>query len=182
MVTTTEPSFEDTQDFESIERGFIGTLDPCIIESNQGNVVWNAEDFGFLHRTRPDTVNAKLWRQNQLCWKHGLFEVTEGLYQVRGFDLSNISFAEGSSGVVVIDPLVSSECAKAALDLYRKHRGQREVVAVIYTHSHIDHFGGALGVLPESYQQNDIPIIAPDGFLEEALGENVFAGPAMRAR
>ena len=181
MVTMAEPSFEDKRDFVSVERGFIDTLDPCIIKSKQGNVVWNAEDFVFLQGTRPDTVNAKLWRQNQLCLKHGLFEVTEGLYQVRGFDLSNVSFVEGSSGVIVIDPLVSSECAKAALDLYQKHR-QRDVQAVIYTHSHIDHFGGALGVLPESYQEQNIPIIAPDSFLEEALGENVFAGPAMRAR
>lgn len=178
-----QPSFRDTADFKNVERGFIATLNPCIIKSNDGRIVWNAEDFAFLEKSRPDTVNAKLWRQSQLCLKSGLFKVTEGLYQVRDFDLSNMSFVEGTSGVIVIDPLVSAECAKAAIDIYRKHRGQRVVKAVIYTHSHIDHFGGVLGVLPESpSKQQNVPIIAPENFLEEALGENVLAGPIMRKR
>ena len=177
------PSFEDLEDFENSDRGFIDTLNPCIIKSKEGRVVWNSENFAFLHGSRPETVNAKLWRQARLCLRHGLFEVTGGLYQVRGFDLSNISFVEGLTGVIIIDPLVSTECAKAALDLYRKHRGERPVKAVIYTHSHIDHFGGAAGVLPERCNEwNDIPIIAPENFLEEALGENVYAGPSMRRR
>lgn len=151
------PAFEDTTDFKNVERGFIDTLKPCIIKSNDGRVVWNAEDFAFLQKPRPSEVDAKLWRQSQLCQKHGLFKVAEGLFQVRGFDLSNISFVEGSTGIIVIDPLVSAECAKAALDLYRRHRGQRAVKAVIYTHSHIDHFGGALGVLPEpNNKQQDV--------------------------
>lgn len=182
-MSVPEPSFENPVDFEDVNRDYIDTLTPCIIKSKDGRVVWNNEDFAFLQGSRPETVNAKLWRQSQLCLKHGLFKVTEGLYQVRGFDLSNISFVEGSSGVIVIDPLVSSECARAAFDLYQKHRGQKSVKAVIYTHSHIDHFGGATGVLPESpAEQKHIPIIAPENFLKEALGENVFAGPAMRRR
>jgi alkyl sulfatase BDS1-like metallo-beta-lactamase superfamily hydrolase len=177
------PSLDDTVDFENIDRGFIDTLNPCIIKSKEGRVVWNNEDFAFLRGSRPETVNAKLWRQSQLCLKHGLFQVTDGIYQVRGFDLSNITFIEGSSGVIVMDPLVSTECAQAALALYHNNRGNRPVKAVIYTHSHIDHFGGVLGVLPESYdEQRHIPIIAPEGFMEEALGENVFAGPSMRKR
>lgn len=178
-----EPSFKDTLDFNNVDRGFIETIHPCIIKSKDGRTVWNTENFEFLKGSRPETVNAKLWRQSQLCLKHGLFKVTDGIYQVRGFDLSNITFIEGSTGVLVMDPLVSSECAEAALRLYWNHRGDRPVKAIIYTHSHIDHFGGALGVLPESSREGaQIPIIAPDGFLEEALGENVFAGPSMRAR
>ena len=178
-----DPSFEEIFDFENSDRGFIDTLNPCIIKSREGLVVWNNEDFAFLHGSRPETVNAKLWRQSQLCLKHGLFQVTDGIYQVRGFDLSNITFIEGSSGIIVIDPLVSMECAQAALALYYKNRGDRPVKAVIYTHSHIDHFGGVFGVLPEAPdERGHLPIIAPEGFMEEALGENVFAGPSMRKR
>lgn len=146
--------------------------------------MWNHDNYGFLNAHCPPTVNPKLWRQSQVSAKQGLFEVAPGIYQVRNLDLANISFIEGDSGVIVVDPLISIECAGAALELYRKHRGPRPVLAVIYSHSHVDHFGGALGVLPASNAKGgyDIPIIAPEGFMEEALGENVFAGPAMRRR
>ena len=114
---------------------------------------------------------------------HGLFEVVPGIYQVRGYDLSNMTLVEGTKGVIVIDPLVSTECAAAALALYRKHRGEREVSAVIYTHSHVDHFGGVKGVVSaEEVQTGKVPIWAPAGFLEHAVSENVLAGGAMARR
>ena len=128
----------------------------------------------------PDTVNPSLWRQSQLVAKHGLFEVVEGIYQVRGFDLSNVTFVEGDTGVIVIDPLISTETAAAALGLYRQHRGDRPVVAVIYTHSHVDHFGGVFGASsPGEVDAGDVQIIAPEGFVEHAVAENVYAGTAM---
>jgi glyoxylase-like metal-dependent hydrolase (beta-lactamase superfamily II) len=112
----------------------------------------------------PDTVNPSLWRQSQLTAIHGLFEVTDGIYQVRGMDLSNMTLVEGDTGVIVIDPLVSAEVAAAGLALYREHRGERPVTAVIFTHSHIDHFGGVLGVVDAD---TSVPIVAPEGFLEQ---------------
>jgi alkyl sulfatase BDS1-like metallo-beta-lactamase superfamily hydrolase len=125
-------------------------------------------------------VNPSLWRQAQLCAKHGLFQVTDGIYQVRGMDLSNMTLVEGDTGVIVIDPLISAETAAAGLALYRKNRGDRPVTGVIYTHSHVDHFGGVNGVLPEG--AGGVPILAPEGFLEHAVSENVYAGVAMTRR
>jgi alkyl sulfatase BDS1-like metallo-beta-lactamase superfamily hydrolase len=127
----------------------------------------------------PDTVNPSLWRQSQLTSIQGLFEVTDGIYQLRGLDLSNMTLVEGDTGVIVIDPAVSAEVAAAGLALYRAHRGERPVRAVIYTHSHIDHFGGVLGVVDAG---TDVPIVAPAGFLEHAVSENVYAGTAMTRR
>jgi alkyl sulfatase BDS1-like metallo-beta-lactamase superfamily hydrolase len=173
------PSFEDRTDFEDADRGFIAALTPGVVKDKNGRVVWDADAYRFLDGDCPDTANPSLWRQSQLCARQGLFEVTDGIYQVRGLDLSNISFIEGDTGVIVIDPLISTECAAAALALYREHRGQRPVTAVIYTHSHGDHFGGVRGVLPEG---TDIPVIAPAGFLEHAVSENVYAGTAMTRR
>jgi alkyl sulfatase BDS1-like metallo-beta-lactamase superfamily hydrolase len=175
---TSLPSFEDRADFEDADRGFVAALTPGVVKDKNGRVVWDGDAYRFLDGDCPDTANPSLWRQSQLCARQGLFEVTDGIYQVRGLDLSNISFIEGDTGVIVIDPLISTECAAAALGLYREHRGQRPVTAVIYTHSHGDHFGGVRGVLPES----DIPIIAPAGFLEHAVSENVYAGTAMTRR
>jgi alkyl sulfatase BDS1-like metallo-beta-lactamase superfamily hydrolase len=172
------PSFQDRTDFEDADRGFIATLTPGVIKDKNGRVVWDGDAYRFLDGDCPDTANPSLWRQSQLCARQGLFEVTDGIYQVRGLDLSNISFVEGDTGVIVIDPLISTECAAAALGLYRQHRGQRPVTAVIYTHSHGDHFGGVRGILPEK----DVPIIAPAGFLEHAVSENVYAGTAMTRR
>lgn len=176
-----QPSFADTTDFENAKRGFIGALDPCIIRSADGRVVWNNDEYNFLAGECPPTANPKLWRQGQLLSIQGLFKSTDGIYQVRGLDLSNMTIVEGKEGVVVIDPLTSVETAAAALALYRKHRGDRKVTAVIYSHSHIDHFGGAQGILPVA-KTHSIPLIAPEGFMEEATSENLYLGNAMRRR
>ena len=139
--------FANTEDFEDARRGRIGSLSDGVIRGTDGRVVWDADAYAFLDADCPDTVNPSLWRQSQLNAIHGLFEVTEGIYQVRGLDLSNMTIVEGETGVLVIDPLISTECAAAALALYREHRGERPVTGLLYTHSHVDHFGGARGVV-----------------------------------
>ena len=118
-----------------------------VIKAADGRVVWDMDSWGFLDADCPDTANPSLWRQAQLTAKHGLYEVTDGIYQVRGFDMSNMTLVESDHGVIVIDPLISPEVAAAAIALYRRHRGDRAVTAVIYTHAHLDHFGGVLGVV-----------------------------------
>ncbi|MGE2720089.1 alkyl/aryl-sulfatase [Mycolicibacterium celeriflavum] len=175
--------FDDTSDFENADRGFIAALDPCVIEAADGRVVWNNDTYAFLDGDAPPSVHPSLWRQSRLCAKQGLYEVVEGIYQVRGFDLSNITFVEGDTGVIVIDPLISTETAAAALALYREQRGDRAVVAVIYTHSHVDHFGGVLGVTSQAdVDAGRVAIIAPEHFTEHAVQENVYAGTAMGRR
>ncbi|MEU1618713.1 alkyl sulfatase dimerization domain-containing protein [Streptomyces sp. NPDC005722] len=174
--------FVDTQDFEDARRGFIGTGEDNLVKDADGRTVWDLEAYGFLGGECPDTVNPSLWRQSRLCADHGLFEVTEGIYQVRGFDLSNMTLVEGERGVLVIDPLISAETAAAALALYRAHRGDRPVTGVLYTHSHIDHFGGARGVVTDEEVSGGVPVLAPHGFLEHAISENVYAGTAMGRR
>jgi linear primary-alkylsulfatase len=172
------PSFEDRTDFDDADRGFIASLEPGVIHGEDGRVVFDIDAFGFLSQEEPpDTVNPSLWRQSQLCARQGLFEVTDGIYQVRGLDLSNMTLVEGDEGVIVIDPLISMETAAASLALYRRHRGDRPVTGVIYTHSHGDHFGGVRGVATDG-----VPILAPEGFLEHAVSENVYAGNAMTRR
>lgn len=176
--------FHDTADFDDARRGFVGRLDPCVIRAADGRVVWDNESYlSFLQGDAPETANPSLWRQSQLNATDGLFEVVPGIYQVRGFDLSNITFVEGGTGVLVIDPLVSTECAAAALALYREHRGDRPVVGVICIHSHVDHFGGVKGVTTqEDVDAGRCVVIAPDGFMEHAVSENVYAGTAMLRR
>ncbi|MGA1827972.1 alkyl/aryl-sulfatase [Microbacterium sp.] len=175
--------FDDSQDFEDADRGFIAALEPGVVYDADGRVVWDNDSYAFLQGDAPTSVNPSLWRQSQLVARQGLYEVVEGIYQVRGLDLSNITFVEGDTGVIVIDPLISTETAAAALGLYRAHRGDREVRAVIYTHSHVDHFGGVFGVAsPEDAASGKVEIIAPEGFLEHAVSENVYAGKAMGRR
>ncbi len=175
--------FDDTTDFDDARRGLLGRLDPCIIRAADGRVVWDNDSYRFLEGDAPDTVNPSLWRQSRLVAMDGLFEVVPGIYQVRGFDLSNVTFVEGTTGVLVIDPLISTETAAAALALYREHRGDRPVIGVIYTHSHIDHFGGVKGVTSQAdVDAGRCVVIAPDGFLEHAIEENVYAGTAMARR
>lgn len=171
-------SFEDRADFENADRGFIASLDPMVIKAADGRVVWDM-NWDFLDADCPPTANPSLWRQAQLTAKHGLYQVTDGIYQVRGFDMSNMTLVEGDQGVIVIDPLISQEVAAAAISLYREHRGDRPVTAVIYTHSHIDHFGGVLGVVEAD---TTVPIYAPEHFLDHAVAENVYAGTAMLRR
>ncbi len=174
------PDFSDTTDFEDADRGFVDRLDPRTVTDGDGRVVWDMQEYSFLNGDCPDTADPSLWRQSQLCAKDGLYEVTEGIYQLRGIDLSNMTIVEGETGILVIDPLISQETAAAALALYRKNRGDRPVTGMIYTHSHIDHFGGVVGVLPDG--RGDVPILAPEGFLEHAVAENVYAGTAMGRR
>lgn len=175
--------FSDTADFDAATRGFLGTLDPPIVRDADGRVVWDLDSYSFLEGEAPETVNPSLWRQSQLLIKHGLFEVIPGIYQIRGFDLSVMTLIEGTAGVVVIDPLISCETAAAGLALYREHRGDRPVTGMLYTHSHADHFGGAKGVTTQAdVDAGRVPVLAPDGFLEHAIAENVYAGTAMARR
>ncbi|MGW2593661.1 alkyl/aryl-sulfatase [Streptomyces sp. NPDC001515] len=174
--------FDDTRDLDDARRGFLGTSDTSIIGAADGRTVWDLDAYGFLDDDCPPTANPSLWRQSRLVRDHGLFEVTEGIYQVRGFDLSNMTLVEGDRGVFVIDPLISAETAAAALALYRRHRGHRPVTGVLYTHSHVDHFGGVRGVLTDEDVAAGVPVLAPEGFLEHAVSENVYAGTAMARR
>ena len=178
---TTHPSSDDRTDFENADRGFVEALVPGVVRTAEGRVVWDNDAYAFLAGDCPDTVHPGLWRQGQLCSKQGLYEVTEGVYQVRGLDISNMTLVEGDEGVIVIDPLISTETAAAALALYRRHRGDRKVTGLIYTHSHGDHFGGCRGVLPHG-TGHGVPILAPAGFLQHAVSENVYAGNAMTRR
>ena len=171
--------FSDRSDFDDADRGILGRLEPCVVTDEKGRVVWDNDAFAFLQGDCPETVHPSLWRQGQLTSKQGLYEVTDGIYQVRGLDLSNMTLVESDNGVIVIDPLISQETAAAALALYRHHRGDRAVAAVIYTHPHIDHFGGVLGVVDAD---TTVPILAPDHFMEHAVSENVYAGVAMIRR
>jgi alkyl sulfatase BDS1-like metallo-beta-lactamase superfamily hydrolase len=176
--------FHDDTDFHNADRGFIAALSPCVIKAADGRVVWDNDAYSFLGGPAPVSVHPSLWRQSTLAAKQGLYEVVPGIYQVRGFDISNVTFVETDTGIIVIDPLVSTEVAAAAMELYRAHRGgDRPVVAVIYTHSHVDHFGGVLGVTSQAdVDAGAVAVLAPEGFVGHAVQENVYAGPAMTRR
>jgi alkyl sulfatase BDS1-like metallo-beta-lactamase superfamily hydrolase len=177
------PLPDDDQDLADADRGFVARLRPGVVRDAAGRTVWDSDAYAFLDEDCPPTAHPSLWRQSRLTAKQGLYEVVPGVYQVRGLDLSNVTFVEGDRGVLVIDPLISAEVAAAALALYREHRGDRPVTGVLYTHSHIDHFGGVHGVAdPEDAAAGRLPVIAPAGFLEHAAGENVVTGPAMARR
>ncbi|MEZ6964474.1 alkyl/aryl-sulfatase [Aeromonas sp. S9(2024)] len=179
--------FNDKQDFEDARRGFIAKPDTLTIKDEKGNVVWDLEQYKTyigLDKTAPDTVNPSLWRNAQLNMEYGLFKVTDKIYQIRGFDLSNITFIQGDKGWIVFDPLISPQTAKAALAFINKTLGERPVSAVVYSHSHVDHYGGAAGLFnsPDEVKKNGVQIIAPEGFTEHAVSENVIAGNAMARR
>ena len=176
--------FGDAQDFEDARRGFLGSLPEVEIKNDKGRVVWSLKEYAFLTEEQaPPTVNPSLWRQARLNMHHGLFLVTDRIYQIRGFDISNMTIIEGERGLIVIDPLISTEVARAGLDLYTAHRGRRPVTAVIYTHSHTDHYGGVRGVVDEAdVKAGAVEIIAPAGFMEEIVSENVLAGTPMIRR
>ncbi|MEG3613581.1 alkyl/aryl-sulfatase [Isoptericola haloaureus] len=182
LILQTLP-FDDARDAEDARRGLVARRTPGTVTADDGRVVWDGDAYAFLDGDAPDTVNPSLWRQSRLVAEQGLFEVVAGIYQVRGLDLSNITFVEGETGVVVIDPLISTETAAAALALYREHRGDRPVTGVIYTHSHVDHFGGVRGVVDqEDVDAGRVPVLAPEGFVGHAVAENVYAGTAMSRR
>jgi len=174
----------DRQDFDDARRGLVGRSQDRVVTASDGTLVWDLDAYDFLRDgDAPDTANPSLWRQGQLLIQDGLFEVVPGIYQVRGYDLSIMTVVEGETGVIVIDPLVSRETAAAAFALYRAHRGDRPVRAMIYTHSHADHFGGVKGIITEEQvASGEVPVIAPEGFLHHAVSENVFAGTAMARR
>ncbi len=176
--------FGDRQDFEDAARGFIGTLPEVEFRNSDGRVVYSLKDYAFLaHEEAPPTVNPSLWRQARLNMNNGLFQVTDRIYQVRGFDISNMTIIEGNRGIIIIDPLISMEVAGAGLELYRHHRGDKPVTAVIYSHSHVDHFGGVRGVVDEAeVKAGNVVVIAPDRFMEEVTKENVLAGTPMIRR
>lgn len=176
--------FSDRADFEDAKRGFIATLPDGVVPGPGGKPAFDTKQYDFLKNDQvPATVNPSLWRQAQLNAINGLFKVTERVYQVRGLDIANLTIIEGDSGLILIDPLLSNETAKAALDLYLQNRPAKPVAAVIYTHSHADHFGGAKGVITEEdAKSGKVKVIAPDGFMEHAVAENVIAGNAMSRR
>lgn len=177
--------FSDRQDFDDAQRGFIAPLlNEGELKTPDGKVYYRALDYQFdINAPAPDTINPSLWRQSQVNGISGLFKVTDRMYQVRSQDISNITFIEGDSGIIVIDPLVTPNAAKASLDLYYKHRPQKPIVAVIYTHSHTDHYGGVKGLVSEAdVKAGKVQIIAPEGFMEEAISENVLAGNIMTRR
>ncbi len=175
--------FADTADFADADRGFLAALEPGTVTGPDGKVVWDNDSYAFLRGSCPLSVHPSLWRQSQLTVKQGLYEIAPGCYQIRGLDLSNMTLIEGEAGVVVIDPLISVETARAGLALYRAHRGDRPVTGLIYTHSHVDHFGGAAGVLTAAEADaGRIPVLAPVGFAEHAISENIYAGTAMARR
>jgi alkyl sulfatase BDS1-like metallo-beta-lactamase superfamily hydrolase len=172
----------DAQDFEDAERGLVARDPSVVVPAETGGNAWDTDSYSFQTGEAPDSVNPSLWRQARLNNLHGLYRVTDGVYQVRGYDLSNMTIIQGQTGWIIVDPLTSRETAEAALALARRELGEAPVVAVILTHSHIDHFGGIRGVLPEGPAAEDVRIIAPAGFMEEATSENVMAGIAMGRR
>jgi len=177
--------FDNKSDFEDAHKGFIAALPDTVIKGESGNVIWDPKQYAFIKEGEkaPDTVNPSLWRQSQLINISGLFEVTDGIYQVRNLDLSNMTIIEGKEGITVVDPLVSAETAKVGMDLYFKNRGKKPVVAVIYTHSHVDHYGGVRGVVDEAdVKAGKVKIYAPAGFMESAVSENIMAGNVMSRR
>ena len=171
--------FDDEREMEFANRGFIAGPQELVIKDASGAVIWSQEAYDFLDREAPDSANPSLWRHSQMNHIFGLFEVVEGIYQVRGYDMTNITFVEGKTGWIVFDPLMSVECAKAAMELVNQELGERPIMAIILSHPHADHYGGIKGITTE---EANIPIIAPEYFEEHAVSENVYAAIAMGRR
>jgi alkyl sulfatase BDS1-like metallo-beta-lactamase superfamily hydrolase len=175
--------FADDQDFIEAQQGFIASDDALTIRGKGGKIVWDQPAYNFIRGEAPDSVNPSLWRQAKLNNIHGLFKVTDGVYQLRGFDLANMTIIQGLSGWIVVDPLTTAETAARAVEFARQHLGDSAISAILFTHSHIDHFGGALGALSAAQTKAaDIRVIAPAGFMDESISENVLAGPTMNRR
>ena len=182
QVLTSLP-FDNTKDFELAKRGLIARPDPLIIKNDNGDVIWDMSVLDYLNGPRPDTVNPSLWRQAQLNAIYGLFQVTDRIYQIRGFDLANMTLIEGDTGWIIVDPLTATETVRAAMEVVDKHFGKRPVKAILSTHSHADHFGGIRALAnEEDLASGKIRFVAPAGFVEEAASENVIAGNAMGRR
>jgi alkyl sulfatase BDS1-like metallo-beta-lactamase superfamily hydrolase len=174
---------EDGRDAAFADQGFIATRADPMIKTSDGKPVWNLDAYGWMDGEAPATVNPSLWRHMKLLRKHGLYKVTEGVWQVRGFDVSNMTVIKGQTGWILIDPLTTKEAAAAALELVNQQLGSRPVTGVIYSHSHGDHYGGVRGVLSDAdVKAGKITVIAAALFVEEAASENVLAGPAMGRR
>lgn len=172
----------DKKDIERAEKGFIAALEGSQIKTNGDVVNYDFAAYDFLNGETANTVNPSLWRQSSLNAKHGLFEVKDGIYQIRGYDISNITFIRGETGWIVVDPLLSKETAAAAKSLIDKHLGELPVSAMIFTHSHADHFGGVRGLIDEQDVERGVQIIAPANFVLETISENLLAGNAMTRR
>ena len=174
---------QDQQDFKDASKGLIAVAPTTPIVDSAGKVIWDQAAYDYIQGEAPATVNPSLWRQSKLNMQRGLYKVGDGIYQLRGFDLANISIIVGDSGWIVVDPLTTEDTARAAIAFAREHLGDKPISAILFTHSHIDHFGGALGLMSmEQATANDVQIIAPVGFIEEATSENILAGPAMTRR
>lgn len=171
----------DTQDFEDAKRGLVARPSGKILAAD-GNVITDFDAFNFVDGDAPPTVNPSLWRHAKLNAQAGLFKVVDGVYQLRGFDIGNMTLIEGKTGWIVVDALTCRETASAALAFARRHLGDKPVTALLFSHSHVDHFGGALGVLTPEQVKGGVPVIAPVGFMEEATSENVLVGTAMGRR
>ncbi len=176
--------FNNRQDFDDAMRGFIGTVPDALVPGTGTRPVFSMKPYEFLKSSEAaDTVNPSLWRQAQLNAIHGLFKVTDRVYQVRGFDIANMTIIEGNTSLIIIDPLLTAESARVALDLYYQHRPRKPVGTVIYTHGHGDHFGGVKGVTTDAdVAAGKVQVIAPGGFMETAVAENILAGNAMSRR
>jgi alkyl sulfatase BDS1-like metallo-beta-lactamase superfamily hydrolase len=182
-VVKAELPADSGKDAEFSRRGFITTLKDPVIRDAKGNPTWNLNGYDFARGAAPATVNPSLWRHMSILKDHGLYKLNEGIWQIRGFDVSNMTLIAGKTGWIIIDPLTRKESAAAGLKLANEQLGDRPVVAVIYTHSHSDHFGGAFGVTNrEDVDAGKVAIIAPEHFTQEAVSENVMAGPAMGRR
>ena len=178
-----ELPFADRQDFEDAQRGLIASPQSLVVLGAEGDLLWNQDQYDFIEGDAPASVNPSLWRQAQLNNIHGLFEVTRGVYQLRGFDLANLTVIEGDTGLIVVDPLTTRETAARAWAFYREQRGDKPIVAIIFTHSHVDHFGGVFGVISAAdASAQGVRIIAPAGFVEESVSENIMVGTAMPRR
>ena len=174
---------EDGRDAEFAQRGFLGSREDPIIRNGKGQPVWNLAGYDFVTGAAPASVHPSLWREMGILRHHGLYEVSDGVWQVRGFDVSNMTVVRGATGWIVIDPLTTRETAAAAMELVNAKLGARPVVAVIYSHSHADHFGGVRGVVSDAdVKSGKTAIIAPGKFMEETASENVMAGAAMGRR
>ena len=179
--------FGNRSDFDHARRGLIARDPNLVIQRPDGSRIWDMPAYDFVDadgQNAPASVNPSLWRQAALNNIHGLFEVTKGLYQIRGYDLSNMTIIEGDTGWILVDPLTAKETASKAFLFARQHLGEKPVTAILFTHSHIDHFGGVQGVLEHlsDAERQSLRIVAPAGFEEEATSENIIAGPAMSRR